>query len=87
MKGLNTVVVPVAISRIFLFAQVSYTFCGIFVALSSPIIDMKSSNVLFSRHSPMISIISSMIFVIPFALGPITPLLLCSSKASIHRFS
>gem|GEM_PF-5935294 len=81
MKGLNTVVVPVAISQSFLPLHIVKTFSGIFFVFISQILSIKSSNVIFSHHSPIIDSMSSLIFVTPFALGQIMPFVVFSLNA------
>ncbi len=73
INGLKTVVFPVAISRIFLPLHMFFTSSGIFADFFDHIFSTKSSKVLFSRQSPIIVFISSLIFVIPFDLGQMIP--------------
>jgi hypothetical protein len=70
---LKTVVFPVAISRIFLPAQMFFTSSGIFSDFSGHILSKKFSKVLFSRPSHIIVFMSSLILVMPFDLGQIMP--------------
>lgn len=73
INGLKTVVFPVAISRILFPLHTFFTSSGIFADFSGHIFSKKSSNALFSRQSPIIVFISSLILVMPFDLGQIMP--------------
>jgi len=71
IRGLNTVVFPVAISHIFRFLHSFFSFLDNKELFSFHIVFKKSSKVIFSRHFHSSLSIASLILVKPFDLGQI----------------